>query len=104
MMKRFLILVVPILLALALTGCDQMLLGISMLHPVGSAVSQSDDGITGIGAVEMGREEIAMAMAVQRFGSSLPQDANAVFGGHFQLYRSRRHGTLRLCPTRPADF
>lgn len=32
--------------------------------------SQSDDGITGVGAVEAGREEIAMAMAIQRFGSA----------------------------------
>jgi HK97 family phage portal protein len=32
--------------------------------------SQSDDGITGVGAVEAGREEIAAALAIQRFGSA----------------------------------
>lgn len=32
--------------------------------------SYTDDGIMGIGAVEAGREDIAMAMAIQRFGSA----------------------------------
>ena len=43
MTKRFLILIMPIFLVLALTGCDQLLLGFSILHPVNGTSDQSNE-------------------------------------------------------------
>src|SRR5689334_10824188 len=43
MTRRFLISVLPIFLVLALTACDQLLLGFSILHPVNGTSDQSNE-------------------------------------------------------------
>ena len=46
MLKRILILIVSTFLALALTGCDQLLLGVSILHPSRNTAIETDQGTT----------------------------------------------------------